>query len=131
MSAAHCLKYDAERIGNIAARIASPHDGEALTAARMTVRHLEDMGLRIGDVVRDGIPTASSQPRSSYSPPPVNPLRAWQRDAWQVLACASSLTDWEREFLKTIKERRAEPTDKQSSTLAALLARTKAEQVPE
>lgn len=46
---------DPARIGKIASRMESPHDGEALNAARMLIKHLGGHGLRISDVVERGI----------------------------------------------------------------------------
>ena len=51
---------DPARISKIASRMESPHDGEALNAARMLIKHLGGHGLRISDVVERGISGGNS-----------------------------------------------------------------------
>lgn len=63
---------DAARIGKIASRMESPHDGEALNAARMLIKYLGGHGLRISDVVERGI----SGGNSSYLLDPASCRRA-------------------------------------------------------
>ncbi len=68
---------NAARLGKIAARLESAHDGEILAAARMLVKQLGGHGLRIADVIERGI--AGGKPgnfhwsntfQANPSPPP-------------------------------------------------------------
>jgi hypothetical protein len=58
----------AARLGKIAARLESAHDGEILATARMLVKQLGGHGLRIADVVERGI----SGGNAGYRVPPPN-----------------------------------------------------------
>lgn len=68
---------DVSRIGKIAARLESTHDGEVLNAARMLARILGGHGLRLADVVERGLDVevqsnfgCSDEFRRNPSPPP-------------------------------------------------------------
>ncbi|WP_454888680.1 hypothetical protein [Sphingobium indicum] len=68
-------------MGKIAARIESPHDGEALAAARMLIKRLGGRGFRIAEIIEGGLVAADAShrpksPRFSQKPsPPPRPHR--------------------------------------------------------
>jgi len=116
---------DADLIGKVAARIDSPHDGEALSAARMTVARLDRLGLKIGDVVRQGVVSCQIPIAPAFKPEPVQPIREHQRQAMEVRASGIVLSDWESQFIRTLWERRNEPSPKQKAILADLVRRAR------
>jgi hypothetical protein len=122
---AYRVAPDADLIGKIAARLDSPHDGEVLNAARMTVARLGNMGLKIGDVVRHGVFSASTPANANAAPAPVRPMRPHQRTIWEIRASGVHLTDWESRFITTIWEQRSPLSEKQEDILRDLHARAR------
>jgi hypothetical protein len=116
---------DADLLAKIAARMESPHDGEVLTAARMTVARLGNMGLKIGDVVRLGVFSASGPANANAAPEPVRPMRPHQRTIWEIRASGVDLTDWEARFITTLWNQRSPLSDKQETILRDLHARAR------
>ena len=86
----------AARMASIAARLGSPHDGEALNAARLLSRELERAGLRPADVIARGLgPISASAP----PPPPLSSMPRHQRTARQALATEYAFAEREIDFL--------------------------------
>ena len=65
---------EVHKISSIASRMQSDHDGEALSAARMTCRVLDKHGMRIGDVLAYAL-------RREQAPRPVRPEPARPRSS--------------------------------------------------
>jgi hypothetical protein len=124
-SAVQIASPDADLIAKVAARMESPHDAEALTAARMTVARLDNLGLKIADVLRQGVVSCQLRVAPSCMPHAVSPLRPHQRSAMEVRACGLDLSDWESRFLKSMWEQRSEPSPRQKEILADLVKRVR------
>lgn len=123
--ASRIVAPDADLIGKVAARIDSPHDGEVLSAARLTVARLDRLGLKIGDVVRQGVVSCQMPIAPAYKPDPIRPIREHQRQAMEVRASGIALSDWEGRFLRTLWELRNEPSPKQKAILDDLVRRAR------
>lgn len=95
------------RIISTAALLTSPVDGERLAASRGLERLLAGHGLGIVDVLKAAL---------EQSPAPVRPISTTHHAMAQMCLAQGCLTDWERQFLRSILWRtRLSP--KQSKTL--------------
>jgi len=119
---AHRVAPDADLIGKIASRLESPHDGEVVNAARLAVNRLGSLGLRIGDVMRQGVFAASaSAANCDQRPDPVRPLRRHQRAIMEIRASGVPLSQWESTFVTSLWTKQS-LSERQESILADLLA---------
>ncbi|WP_445191226.1 hypothetical protein ACT009_11550 [Sphingomonas sp. Tas61C01] len=113
----------------IAARISSPHDGEALAAARILHRELEKSGVNLVDVLTVGLRLDEAEPFSSghhapLAPEPVRPT-VWlrhQAEAQALLNLGAAFNHREREFLRSVNAQ-SYTTPAQRAWLDGLLAR--------
>jgi len=117
---------EAKRIGAIAARLQSDHDGEVINAGRMLVRGLAKHDLRVADVIERGLQPLPIH-SGSYDPPrpePVSPFKPHQRDAMRCLQVSLDhlWSKADRKFLRDmVRNRRC--SEKQGAWLDALIDR--------
>ena len=88
---------EVHKIASIAARMQSDHDGEALSAARMTCRALEKHGMRIGDVLAHAL-RREPAPRH-VRPEPVQPRSSHMTMVQRCLSFPNLFNQIEMKFL--------------------------------
>lgn len=108
---------DRRRLAHVLARLASPYDGEALTAGRTANNMVHGAGLTWPDVIlRPPLPT----PR----PDPV-PFG----DAGEIKFCLRhrhSLNEWEATFIASVRDQRRPLSTKQRNVLTRIVDRLRA-----
>jgi hypothetical protein len=99
---------DRDRLARVLGMLGSAHDGEVAAAGRIAHEIVRSSGATWFDVVaaRPAMPRRAAEPDLSF------------RDAVDFCLSADwSLTDWEVEFLHSIKDRRRPLSSKQSDVL--------------
>lgn len=108
---------DRSKLIAILGMMGSDHDGEALNAARLASRLVRANKTTWEELLS---PTVSA-PTYRYEPPPP-PMRHWQAKAAKILVRYPDLvSEWEREFLKSLSRRFTTPTEKQAAILQRIL----------
>lgn len=125
---------DREKLIKLLGMIGSSADGEALNAARLANRLIQDRKLSWGDVINGhaatswpghtqtpwGFSWTPPPPRPPPRPPPEPELRNWRTVARMILLHHVDLiNDWELHFLSSISGR-AYLTEKQEATLTKI-----------
>lgn len=111
----------ADRLAKVLGLLGSDHDGERAAAALMATKIIRAAGLTWPDIVT---------PRPS-APPPPPPPKTWrephtpQEAAAECLRWSDVLTDWEKEFCKSVMNF-GKPTNRQITVLAKVTAKAKA-----
>jgi hypothetical protein len=102
-------------------RLASPHDGEIIAAAKAAERILDKMGLRFGDLtIAAALPPPEPRPRHTRRERCRPTRQAHQQRAYILLHCGFAWSDWEREFLYSINGWATKLSEKQATRLREL-----------
>lgn len=125
---------ETSRLTHLLAMTASPHDGEALNAARLAWKFMREMGINFQDVVEGkGMPQGHSAREKAYeegyeagyaqgfregqATPRPRP-GSWQALVRELLDQPDNLSEWEEGFLESFASRRWHtPTDRQRAVL--------------
>ena len=96
---------EVHKIASIASRMQSDHDGEALSAARMTCRALDKHGMRIGDVLAYAL-RREPAPRH-VRPEPVRPRSSHMTMTQRCLGFPNLFNQVETKFLLDVARLRS------------------------
>ena len=128
------LDSDTRRAIAAAGLTQSDNDGEALNALRLVQRVLAKHGLTLQDIIRNELSSSPSVDPFGPTPAPMaRPFemrltKPWQRDAIMLSRWPTfKLSEKEMDFVLSMKDRRTEPTEKQSAWLADLVAKDRRE----
>lgn len=109
---------DRRRLAHVLARLASPYDGEALTAGRTANNMVHGAGLSWAEVIILGPPLPTPRP----DPVPFG-------EAGEIAYClrwSRQLSEWEANFIASIRGQRRPLTARQRNALARIVDRLRA-----
>jgi hypothetical protein len=105
---------DRERLARVLGMLGSAHDGEALAAARQAERLRAEAGLTWAEIVIRALPAPSSPQPCRY---PVAEATAFLFEHWELL------TDWEIDFVESLRRQRYPLSQKQREVLDRLVVK--------
>ena len=101
---------DQERLAKLLAMFSSNHDGEVVNAARLAERLVKSRGETWDSVINAKPASGGNHQHSKPSEKPreeAKPPVKWKEDAETCVEYAEHLSEWERQFLKSILENSA------------------------
>ena len=115
---------DLTKLAGILGMLGSDHAGERDNAARLANRLVRGKGLEWSDILAPQVPQQPS--RLSTTAPSQHPSWGWRAELQSCLCRLDLLSPWERDFCRTLRDRRLSPTPLQLTKLAEAFAKVRA-----